>query len=148
MLAGSDPDLFATKNPLRRVFCWLGAKRRQLQKQLGAAASGLFSHCATRGARHEISQRLPLCSVLQVLVPSRVELVVVVLVPPTLELVVELDTLLEVLEVLELLEFTEFVELVTLDAACVVGMFPPGPQAESASASAVTRYLIGALHVH
>ena len=104
-----------------------------------------MSHCATRGARHEISQRRPFTSVLHVLVPLRVEFVTVVLPTPELS---ELVTLLEVLEVTELLEFTALVELVTLDAstvcaACVEGMFPPGPHADSASASAVIRYLMG-----
>jgi hypothetical protein len=97
-----------------------------------------FVHCAVCGELHVTSQRRPLLSALHELTPSPDDVVelVVVDVPPTLvELVVEFVTFDE------LLEFTEFVTLVALRAS-VVGRFPAGPQAYSASARTVARCLI------
>lgn len=71
--------------------------------QLGWAAVMLLRHWAASGALHEISQRLPLCSALQEVVPLADELVVVDVLPTLVELV----TLVELLDVTELLTFAE-----------------------------------------
>ena len=72
-------------------------------------------HCATKGDWHETSQRLPLLTVLHVLVPPAVEFTIVLLLP-TFPTFVELVTLVEVPELVTLVELEELTELVVLVA--------------------------------
>jgi hypothetical protein len=69
-------------------------------------------HCATWGARHVTSQRLPFISALHMLpfLPT-IEFVTVLLVPPTSIELVTLDELFEVIELLTLEEVRESIEL-------------------------------------
>ena len=110
-------------------------------------------HCATCGARHDTSQRLPLSDVLHELWELSVELVIVVL--PVLFESVEIDELFVIVELLvivelfvtvaELFESIEFVMLVELPA-CTEFPRPSvtnapaacAPEAQSARASAKT----------
>ena len=128
----------ASEKPASAGFS-LRSRRGYLQTQVGSLAVTPLVHCAVCGALHVTSQRRPLFSVLQELVPPLEDVVVelfVVDVPPTLvELVVELVTFDE------LLEFTEFAALVAL-CASVVGRFPAGPQAYSVSARTAVTYLM------
>jgi hypothetical protein len=118
-----------------------------LHKQAGSAASEALPHCATCGARHVISQRLPFTSALHWLpVLPTIEFVTALLVPPTsVELVtldelfvIELFTLDELLDVMELLTLVELLESIEL-AAPADTMYVQSP-----SAAMVKRYLISA----
>ena len=65
--------------------------------QTGSADSAGLRHCATFGARHDTSQRLPLFSALHELALAELESIADV-VPPTL---VELVTPVELLELID-----------------------------------------------
>ena len=110
-----------------------------------------------------MSQRLPLISALHML-PSwlTIELVTVLLVPPTSDECVELVTLEPSEDVIELETFPEFIELETFDevleltefetfedvlewtvlAAPAKGTFPPTPYTHKPSATTAARYLV------
>jgi hypothetical protein len=114
-----------------------------LQLHVGSDALVLFTHCATSGALHETSQRLPLTSVLHEVV-ELFEDVEFVVVPPTLVellLFTELVTFDEVLELTELVTFDALRVSPELAAPAEVTLSAE-PHAQSASTIAVRRYLM------
>jgi hypothetical protein len=106
---------------------------------VGSAAFALLRHCATRGALHDTSQRLPLFSVLHEVVELFVDVEWVVdAVPPVFVELVTLD---------EFVAFTEFVTVAAFRESTVVfasleSTFSAEPHADSASTKTAMRYFM------
>jgi hypothetical protein len=114
-----------------------------LQLQVGSERPALFTHCATSGALHETSQRLPLISVLHDVVELLEDVEFVVVLPTLLELLLltELVTFVELLELTELVTFDEL-RVLLVPAAPAEVTFSAESHAQSASTIAVRRYLM------
>ena len=109
-----------------------------LQTQLGSAACVLLPHCATSGARHDISQRVPSTTALHMLpVRPTIEFVIA----PVFSASTELVTLEELRDVIELLTSVELLESMEL-VDSVDWMFCAEAHVHSPRANTVTRYLI------
>jgi hypothetical protein len=113
-----------------------------LHTQVGRAAPEPWRHCATRGELHDISQRLPPLSALHEVVPRVAELVTEFVDVVVLPAFVELVTLVEFVALTELLTSVALLESVEL-VASVDTAFSAEPHAHKASASTVTRSLMG-----
>ena len=104
-------------------------------KHAGSAASRLLPHCATAGAWHVISQRLPSTTALHMLpVLPTIEFVTAP-VPPVS---IELETLDELFEMIELVTPVEVFELTELEDSLITE-FCAEAQVHSPSATTVKR---------
>jgi hypothetical protein len=112
-----------------------------LHTQVGRAAPEPWRHCATRGELHDISQRLPPLSALHEVVELVAEFVTEFVDPVVLPTLVERVTLVEFVALTELVTFVELLDSTEL-AASADTTFSANPQADSPSASTITRYFI------